>query len=174
VFGVGGLGHLAIQYAAIAGATVAVVDRKLDVAKRVGASYTVNGVTQNPAAQDPGALGGADVASRSPPGRPPFEQAFRSLKRRGTLVLVALPRATQCTCRSSRPCSRHHGGGLPRRHEVDLQETFEPRAEGGTHIVRESRTLEEVDEAIEEVLRGGVDARLVVELRALRRLVSRF
>jgi alcohol dehydrogenase, propanol-preferring len=45
VFGIGGLGHLALQYAQIAGATVAAVDvvaHKLDVAKRLGAAYTVN------------------------------------------------------------------------------------------------------------------------------------
>ncbi len=43
VFGIGGLGDLAVQYARIAGATVAAVDlidAKLDVAKRLGASYT--------------------------------------------------------------------------------------------------------------------------------------
>ena len=47
VFGIGGLGHLAIQYARIAGATVAavdVLDSKLEVAKSVGATYMFNGV----------------------------------------------------------------------------------------------------------------------------------
>src|SRR3954453_20756395 len=45
VFGVGGLGHLAVQYATIVGATVRAVDlfeEELDLAKELGANYTVN------------------------------------------------------------------------------------------------------------------------------------
>jgi Zinc-binding dehydrogenase len=45
VFGVGGLGHLAIQYAAIAGGRVVavdLVDEKLQLAKELGAEFTVN------------------------------------------------------------------------------------------------------------------------------------
>ena len=45
IFGVGGLGHLAVQYAAIAGATVVAVDlfeEKLNLAKELGATYTID------------------------------------------------------------------------------------------------------------------------------------
>jgi len=45
VFGIGGLGHLALQYAKIAGGTVVAVDlldSKLELAKQLGADYTVN------------------------------------------------------------------------------------------------------------------------------------
>jgi propanol-preferring alcohol dehydrogenase len=63
VVGVGGLGHLAIQYAAIAGATVVAVDvqhDKLDLAKRLGASHTVDASQEDPA-EAVQRLGGADV-----------------------------------------------------------------------------------------------------------------
>ena len=46
VYGIGGLGHLALQYAQIAGGTVVavdVVDHKLQVAKDLGVAHTVNG-----------------------------------------------------------------------------------------------------------------------------------
>src|SRR6202011_4035371 len=51
IFGIGGLGHLAVQYAKIAGATVVavdLVDEKLELAKQLGADYTINGKAQDP------------------------------------------------------------------------------------------------------------------------------
>ena len=48
---------------------------------------------------------------------------------------------------------------------VDLRETFELHADGRTHIVRESRQLEDVNEAMLEVERGDVEARLVFDFR---------
>jgi alcohol dehydrogenase, propanol-preferring len=45
VFGVGGLGHLAIQYAAIAGGRVIAVDlidEKLELARELGVEFTIN------------------------------------------------------------------------------------------------------------------------------------
>ena len=53
VFGVGGLGHLAIQYAAIAGGRVIAVDihdEKLDLARELGAEFTVNAAKEDPVA----------------------------------------------------------------------------------------------------------------------------
>ena len=54
IFGVGGLGHLAVQYAKIQGATVVAVDLeddKLEMAKELGADYVVNAAEQDPAAR---------------------------------------------------------------------------------------------------------------------------
>src|SRR4051794_20599421 len=90
VFGIGGLGHLAMQYAAIAGAQVVavdVVDEKLELASSLGAHYTVNALRDDPAAviQE---LGGATSAIELTATDAAFDQAFRSLRRGGTLVLV--------------------------------------------------------------------------------------
>src|SRR5947199_574221 len=91
VFGVGGLGHLAIQYAAIAGGTVVAVDlfdEKLELARELGATYTVNARERDPveAIQE---LGGAHQAIALAVSPASFEQAYRSLRRGGTLVFVA-------------------------------------------------------------------------------------
>jgi alcohol dehydrogenase, propanol-preferring len=48
---------------------------------------------------------------------------------------------------------------------VDLAETFQLHAEGRTRIVRETRRLEEVNEAFEQIEKAQVDARLVFDLR---------
>ena len=51
VFGVGGLGHMAVQYARIAGGTVVAIDvheDKLDMARDLGATYTINAAIDDP------------------------------------------------------------------------------------------------------------------------------
>jgi alcohol dehydrogenase, propanol-preferring len=61
IYGMGGLGHLAQQYAQIAGATVVAIDitdAKLDVAKRLGARYTINGTLEDPVEAIQGLGGG--------------------------------------------------------------------------------------------------------------------
>jgi alcohol dehydrogenase, propanol-preferring len=78
IFGVGGLGHLAVQYAKIQGATVVAVDledAKLEMAKELGADYVVNAAEQDPAAEiqrdPPGRRGRVQAAhARSDPGAP--------------------------------------------------------------------------------------------------------
>lgn len=56
ISGIGGLGHMAVQYAKAMGLNVAAVDiddAKLDLAKRLGASVTVNAAKTDPAAALP-------------------------------------------------------------------------------------------------------------------------
>ena len=64
VFGVGDLGHLAIQYAAIAGARVVAVDmidERLELVEDLGAEWVVNAARQDPV-EGIRRLGGADQA----------------------------------------------------------------------------------------------------------------
>ena len=64
ISGVGGLGHLAVQYAKIFGGTVAaieVTDEKLQLAKDLGADITIDARTEDPATVLQ-SHGGADVA----------------------------------------------------------------------------------------------------------------
>jgi propanol-preferring alcohol dehydrogenase len=94
VYGVGGLGHMAVQYARIAGATVVAVDLqedKLQMAKELGAAFTVNAATEDPAAAVR-ALGGADAAIVTAASPGAFRQAYGSLRRGGSVVFVGLPR----------------------------------------------------------------------------------
>ena len=93
IFGIGGLGHLAVQYARLMGGTVVAVDieqPKLNLAQQLGAEHLVDASTTDPVAaiQD---LGGLDVAVVLAASPRVFEQAFASLRRGGRLVCVALP-----------------------------------------------------------------------------------
>ena len=163
IFGVGGLGHLALQYAQIAGATVVAVDifdNKLDVAKRLGASFVFNSTQSDPvqAIQD---LGGADAAIVLAADPRAFEQAFASLRENGTLVLVGLPKDKYMRLPIFETVLKGIkvvGSLVGTR--VDLAETFELHAGGRTQIVRETRRLDQVNESMAEVEKGEVEARL--------------
>jgi propanol-preferring alcohol dehydrogenase len=169
VFGIGGLGHLAMQYAQIAGASVVavdVVDSKLQLAKELGAAYTVNAATEDPVAAIK-ALGGADAAIILAAEPKPCEQAFASLRRNGRLVFVGLPRDNFVRL----PIFETVLNGITVTGSivgtrVDLTETFELHADGRTRVVRETRHLDDVNQCFDEVLRGAVDARLVFDLRS--------
>jgi len=161
---IGGLGHLAVQYAAIAGATVVGVDvrpEKLDLAKRLGATYAVDASTEDPAAAIQ-ALGGADVAVALTVNPDAIRQAHSSLRPGGRLVLVSLPKAGELTVPIFDTVLKGISiiGSIVGTRQ-DLREVFELHAAGRTKVIAESRRLEEVNEAFDEVLAGDVPARLV-------------
>lgn len=94
VSGIGGLGHLAVQYAKAMGLNVVAVDvddAKLDLAKRLGASLAVNARSEDPIAFVQKEIGGAHgvlVTAVSPKA---FEQALGMVRRGGTVSLNGLP-----------------------------------------------------------------------------------
>lgn len=168
VFGIGGLGHLAVQYAAIAGAEVIavdVIDAKLDMARQLGATHIVNAADGDPA-EEIQRLGGAHAVVSTAASPRAIESAFRSLRRNGRLVLVGLPADNDITV----PVFQTVLGGISIVGSIvgtrqDLREVFDIHASGRTKIVRESRSIDDVNACFEEVLSGAVDARLVFDLR---------
>jgi propanol-preferring alcohol dehydrogenase len=166
VFGVGGLGHMAIQYARIAGGQVVaadLIDEKLELARRLGAEFTVNVAKEDPVAAIQ-RLGGADQAIALAVSPRSFEQAFGSLKRGGTLVFVALPADNAMTI----PIFETVLNGITIVGSIvgtraDLREVFELHAAGKTSVAREVRPLDEVNEAIADVEAGRVVARVVFQ-----------
>src|SRR4051812_24706820 len=166
VFGVGGLGHLAIQYAAIAGGRVVAIDitdDKLELARTLGAEYTVNAVKQDPieAIQR---LGGVDQAIALAVSPKAFEQAYGSLRRGGTLVFVALPAENDVTI----PIFQTVLNGITIVGSIvgtraDLREVIELHAARKTRVIRETRPLADVNEAIADVEASRVAARIVLQ-----------
>ncbi|HEY8912545.1 alcohol dehydrogenase AdhP [Lacisediminihabitans sp.] len=166
VFGVGGLGHLAVQYARIVGGSVIGVDieeAKLDLATELGAEFVVNAAKVDPvkAIQE---IGGADVAIVLAASPVVFEQAFASLRRGGRLVCVALP----AELTMSIPIFETVLKGISIIGSIvgtrqDLAEVFALHAAGHTRVIAETRRLDDVNTAMAEVLSSKVPARLVFE-----------
>jgi len=166
VFGIGGLGHLALQYAKIAGATVVAVDledAKLDLARKLGADHTVNARTEDPVKAIQ-ALGGADAAISVAVAPVAMRQAFDSLKRGGRLILVALPKDNALELPIFETVLKGIsviGSIVGTR--LDVAEVFELHAAGRTRIIADVRRIDDVNACIDEVLSGQVPARLVFE-----------
>lgn len=166
VFGIGGLGHLAVQYARVVGGIVVgvdVEDAKLDLATELGADHTVNARTTDPVAAIHD-LGGVDVAVALAATPASFEQAFRSLRRGGRLVCVALPADGTMQI----PIFDTVLGGISVIGSIvgtrqDLVDVFALHAAGRTRVVAEGRKLDEINESFDDVLAGRVPARLVIE-----------
>jgi propanol-preferring alcohol dehydrogenase len=167
VFGVGGLGHLAVQYARLVGGLVSAVDiakAKLDLAAELGADHVVNAADTDPV-EALAEVGGADVAIVLAASPNVFAQAYRSLRRGGRLVMVALPGdgATIAV-----PIFDTVLGGLEVIGSIvgtrqDLAEVFALHAAGRTKVIAEARTLDEVNACFADVLAGRVPARLVFQ-----------
>ncbi|OJX73114.1 MULTISPECIES: alcohol dehydrogenase catalytic domain-containing protein [unclassified Leifsonia] len=164
VFGVGGLGHLAVQYARLVGAKVVAVDvtdEKLDLAVELGADHVINAAEVDPA-EALRHLGGADVAIVLAVAPSVFDQAFRSLNRGGRLVLVSLPAEGTLTVPVFDTVLKGISiiGSIVGTRQ-DLAEVFALHAAGRTRVVASRRDIHDVNAAVAEVLAGSVPARLV-------------
>ncbi|MEV4689080.1 zinc-dependent alcohol dehydrogenase [Microbacterium sp. LWH3-1.2] len=164
VFGVGGLGHLAVQYARLVGAKVIAVDvtaEKLALAAELGADHVVNAELTDPvqAIRD---LGGADVAVVLAVARKVFEQSFEALNRGGRLVLVSLPADGTLTIPIFDTVLKGISviGSIVGTRQ-DLAEVFALHAAGRTRVITQTRDLDQVNASVDEVLAGTVPARLV-------------
>ncbi len=168
VFGVGGLGHMAVQYARIAGATVVAIDvhkEKLEMAHQLGATHMINAAVDDPSIilRE---LGGADAAIVTAVTPLPFEQAFAGMRRGGRMVMVGLPAENNITL----PIFQTVLNGISVIGSIvgtrlDLAEVFEIHAAGKTQVVRTTRRIDEVNEAMKAVEAGDIDARVVFDLR---------
>ncbi|MEV7600817.1 alcohol dehydrogenase AdhP [Kitasatospora sp. NPDC089797] len=168
VSGIGGLGHLALQYARISGAetiAVDVTDDKLALARDLGADHVLDARTQDVAAEVQ-ALGGAHAAVALAVSNASFQAAYGALRRGGTLVLVALPAGGKLELPVFETVLNGTKviGSIVGTRE-DLAEVFRLHALGRTRVIRETRQLDDVNACFDEVLSGKVSARLVFDLR---------
>jgi len=167
VFGIGGLGHLAVQYARTVGGLVTAVDieeTKLKLAESLGADHLVNASQTDPVNAIK-QVGGADVAVVLAANPKVFEQALASLSYGGRLVMVALPAdnaAINVPIFSTVLGARSVIGSIVGTRQ-DLTEVFALHAAGRTEVTLETRSLDQVNESFADVLASRVPARLVFQ-----------
>lgn len=94
ISGIGGLGHMAVQYAKAMGFDVIAVDvsiAKLSLARELGADITLNAATQDVVAEVQRCVRGAHGVLVTAVSREAFAQGVGMLHKRGTMSLVGLP-----------------------------------------------------------------------------------
>jgi alcohol dehydrogenase, propanol-preferring len=168
ISGIGGLGHVAVQYAKAMGLHVValdVTDQKLALARSLGADVTVNATAPDAVAQVARLTGGGThgvlVTAVSPPA---FAQALQLVRRKGTVSLVGLPPGTfeipifdvvlkRITLRGSIVGTRQ-----------DLIEAIQFAAEGKVKAHIHEGRLEDINRIFADLKAGEVDGRIVIRL----------
>ena len=173
ISGVGGLGHLAVQYAKAMGFHVAAVDvddAKLALAKKVGADMVVNAATGDPIKELQSSIKGAHGVLVTAASRAALSQALGMLHKRGTMSMVGLPPGdfglpifdvvlNAKTVRGSIVGTRK-----------DLQEALAFAGEGKVHTVYSEDRIENINAILDRMRKGEIEGRVV--LRLYRRTVA--
>jgi propanol-preferring alcohol dehydrogenase len=167
ISGVGGLGHLAIQYAKVMGLQICAIDiddRKLAHAKRLGADVVVNAKGSDAVSKvrkETG--GGAHGVVITAPSLVAFKQGVEMTRKRGTCVLVGLPPgefpvplfdvvANCITIRGSFVGTRS-----------DMAEALAFAAEGKVKADIELQTLPAINQIFDRLQHGDVPSRVVLD-----------
>ncbi len=169
ISGIGGLGHMAVQYARAMGLNVAAVDiddSKLALARRLGAEVVVNAKNTDPAAYLKREIGGAHgvlVTAVSPKA---FEQALGMTRRGGTIALNGLPPGD-----FPLPIFDMVLNGITVRGSIvgtrlDLQEALDFAGTGKVAATVSTEKLENINHVFERMLQGQIDGRVVLDMAA--------
>ncbi|MDA1315858.1 MAG: alcohol dehydrogenase catalytic domain-containing protein [Acidobacteria bacterium] len=165
VFGVGGLGQLAIQYARLKELRVAAVDvsdEKLDTAKSLGARIVVNSTKQDPveALQRVGGVQAAVCFVGIPE---VIERAVRCLRRGGLLLLVGLDHQKFELPIVDTVLNRIRIAGSFLGHPDELRDVMDIACRGEAAIQTQTCGLADLPDAMEEMKAGRLAGRVVVK-----------
>jgi len=167
VFGVGGLGHLAVQIGLGLGAIVTAVDvsdEKLADAKSLGASVTLNAANTN-VIKDLRREGGANVAIVTSGVKQVYDTAFRCVRPTGTLLVVGLPSESLCFAPILMAATEIRIQASSVGTREDLREVLALGAAGKVRCQTSTRPLSEVNEVLTQLRQGQVSGRIVLTPR---------
>jgi propanol-preferring alcohol dehydrogenase len=169
ISGVGGLGHLAIQYAKAMGLYVAAVDvsdSKLALARSLGADFAADGRAPDAAEAVLKATGGgAHGVLVTAVSLPAFSQALRMVRPKGTVSLVGLPPGHFPTPVFDVVLKRLTIRGSIVGTRGDLAEALDFAARGRVTANIHMAKLADINAVFESLKTGRVDGRVVLEMR---------
>lgn len=168
ISGIGGLGHVAVQYARAMGMRVVaidVADDKLELAKRLGAEKTINAKKEDPAQAIKENLGGTHGVLVTAVSESAFKQAMSLVRRGGTVVFNGLPPGNfefsifnlvlnGITVRGSIVGTR-----------LDLQESIDIAGDGYVKANVAGDKIENINEIFKTMHQGKIDGRIVLDMQ---------
>ncbi|NGY03224.1 alcohol dehydrogenase AdhP [Solimonas terrae] len=168
ISGIGGLGHMAVQYARAMGLNVAAVDvddDKLDLARQLGATVVVNAMKTDPAVYLKKEIGGAHGALVTAVSPRAFEQALGMVRRGGTVSLNGLPPGS-----FPLPIFDVVLSGITVRGSIvgtrqDLQESLQFAGEGKVRAIVSTERLENINDVFRRMHEGQIEGRVVLDFR---------
>ena len=167
ISGIGGLGHMAVQYAKAMGLNVLAVDvddSKLQLAKRLGAALAVNARTTDPVAFVKKTIRGARgvlVTAVSPKA---FEQALNMADRGGTVALNGLPPGDFSLSIFDTVLNGITVRGSIVGTRLDLQEALDFANDGKVKATVEVDKLGNINSVFDRMRAGKIDGRIVLNM----------
>lgn len=156
VFGIGGVGHMALQFANLQAGEVIAVTRgasHLDLAKELGAAWTVDASREDPA-DVLARRGGVDAALVFAPSDASVRQAIEAVKPGGKVIVGVnatvgpLPFATEKVVVGSLLGGRQQ-----------MEEVLAIAAAGKVRVIAEAFELDRANEVLQRLKRGEIRAR---------------
>ena len=166
VSGIGGLGHMAVQYARAMGLNVIAVDvddAKLELATKLGAALGVNARKSDPIAFVKKEVGGAQgvlVTAVSPKA---FAQAMGMVGRGGTVSLVGLPPGDFPLSIFNTVLNGITVRGSIVGTRLDLQEALDFAGQGKVKATVASERLENINDVFTRMRAGDIQGRIVID-----------
>jgi len=164
IFGIGGLGHLAVQIGKELGAEVIAIDvqeEKLRLAESLGAARSVNAASTS-LVKEIRAIGGAHVALVTSAARAAYETAFACVRPTGALLVVGLPSENICfppILMASKEV-RIKASAVGTRQELRELLAMAVRGKIRCHVA--TRQLSEANQVMEELRQGRIIGRAVL------------
>ncbi|KAG7051252.1 alcohol dehydrogenase GroES-like domain-containing protein [Colletotrichum scovillei] len=163
VQGLGGLGHLAVQYATKMGYRVAAISSgaaKAQFASELGAEYFIDSSVEDPVARLK-ALGGAALVVATAPNAKAISPLTGALRARGKLLVLAPVGNIEINSLHliAGGCSVH---GWPSGHAGDSEDAIEFSRKQGVKCLIEKFPLGEAPEAVERMMSNKVRFRSVL------------
>src|SRR5271154_6410716 len=167
IFGVGGLGHLAVQIGRELGAVITAIDisdEKLAHATTLGASATLNAKTAD-VAKELRRAGGVHAAIVTSAAKTAYDTAFLCVRPTGIVLVVGLPAESICFPPISMAASEVRIQASSVGTRQDLRAVLDMAAPGKIHSQVTTRPLAQVNEAMAELRNGTVSGRIVLTPR---------
>ncbi|SKC95349.1 alcohol dehydrogenase, propanol-preferring [Chitinophaga ginsengisegetis] len=167
ISGIGGLGHLAVQYAKAMGLHVAAIDvaeDKLALARNLGADLTVNALHDDPGTylkKETGGMHGVLVTAVSPIA---FKQGLSALRRRGTIALNGLPPGSFDLPIFDTVLNRYTVRGSIVGTRKDMQEAISFAVEGKVKATIHAAKLEDINTVFDQMKKGEIEGRIVLQI----------
>jgi D-arabinose 1-dehydrogenase-like Zn-dependent alcohol dehydrogenase len=166
VLGIGGLGHLGIQYAARSGYRVVGIGRgpeNAPLAKKLGAFAYIDSRATN-AAEELKKLGGAKVILATAPNAKAIADLVDGLGVGGELLIVGAPLEPMQISVMQLLLTRRAIQGWPSGTAMDSQETLEFSSFAGIRPMIETYPFVEVNDAYERMASGHAEFRVVLTM----------
>mgnify|MGYP001436832542 FL=1 len=165
IYGIGGLGHIALQYAKAMGLKVIAVDiqdDKLKLASELNADMTINNKKVDPVKTIKEKVGGVQAAISVAVNKVAFEQAYHSVKRGGSVVLVGLPNADIPVPIFDTVLNGVSVKGSIVGTRKDMQEALQFAADGKVKAIISTATLDEINDVFDRMEKGQINGRVVL------------